>query len=129
MVSGELSNIILWAILFDLLSENFIWIFLSHELALWNSSHANLSSFAGNPNICVSKWSLSFFGHSFFKGKWSLIRFDETLFPHSLGIYYTAVTQFLGFNNYGEEYKVMGLAPYGEPKFESKIRNLIISKD
>ena len=59
----------------------------------------------------------------------TLIRFDETLFPHSLGILYTAVTQFLGFNNYGEEYKVMGLAPYGEPKFESKIRNLIISKD
>jgi carbamoyltransferase len=59
----------------------------------------------------------------------TLIRFDETLFPHSLGIFYTAITQFLGFNNYGEEYKVMGLAPYGEPKFESKIRNLIISKD
>ena len=37
-------------------------------------------------------------------------------FPHSLGIFYQALTQFLGFPHYGDEYKVMGLAPYGEPK-------------
>ena len=36
-------------------------------------------------------------------------------FPHSLGIFYQALTQFLGFPHYGDEYKVMGLAPYGEP--------------
>ena len=36
-------------------------------------------------------------------------------FPHSLGLFYEAATQFLGFPNYGDEYKVMGLAPYGEP--------------
>ncbi len=41
---------------------------------------------------------------------------DEVLFPHSLGIFYTAVTQFLGFPKYGDEYKVMGLAAYGEPR-------------
>src|SRR5205823_5308870 len=35
-------------------------------------------------------------------------------FPHSLGIYYTALTQYLGFWNYGDEYKVMGLASYGQ---------------
>ncbi|MDF3075744.1 MAG: Carbamoyltransferase [Alphaproteobacteria bacterium] len=39
----------------------------------------------------------------------------RVFFPHSLGILYEAVTQFLGFENYGDEYKVMGLAPYGEP--------------
>ncbi len=39
----------------------------------------------------------------------------RVLFPHSLGLYYTAVTQYLGFPKYGDEYKVMGLAPYGEP--------------
>lgn len=38
-------------------------------------------------------------------------------FPHSLGILYTAVTQWLGFPKYGDEGKVMGLAPYGEPKY------------
>ena len=40
---------------------------------------------------------------------------DRVLFPHSLGILYTAVTQWLGFPHYGDEGKVMGLAPYGSP--------------
>ena len=40
---------------------------------------------------------------------------DRVLFPHSLGIFYTAVTQWLGFPKYGDEGKVMGLAPYGTP--------------
>jgi carbamoyltransferase len=42
---------------------------------------------------------------------------DRVLFPHSLGIFYQAFTQFLGFPAYGDEYKVMGLAAYGEPTF------------
>ena len=50
----------------------------------------------------------------------------EVLFPHSLGIFYTAMTQYLGFKNYGDEYKVMGLAPYGEPKLYNEISDLII---
>jgi carbamoyltransferase len=37
-------------------------------------------------------------------------------FPHSLGLYYTAVTQYLGFPKFGDEYKVMGLAAYGQPE-------------
>src|SRR5436305_5914562 len=37
----------------------------------------------------------------------------RVFFPHSLGLLYLAITQFLGFMNYGDEYKVMGLAPYG----------------
>jgi carbamoyltransferase len=40
----------------------------------------------------------------------------RVLFPHSLGIFYTAVTQWLGFPHYGDEGKVMGLAPYGDPE-------------
>jgi carbamoyltransferase len=40
---------------------------------------------------------------------------DRVTFPHSLGIYYTALTQWLGFTKYGDEGKVMGLAPYGNP--------------
>jgi carbamoyltransferase len=50
---------------------------------------------------------------------------DSTRFPHSLGIYYTAFTQFLGFPNYGDEYKMMGLAAYGEPRFALQIRDVI----
>ena len=38
-------------------------------------------------------------------------------FPHSLGVFYEAMTQFIGFPHYGDEYKVMGLAPYGEPRY------------
>jgi carbamoyltransferase len=41
---------------------------------------------------------------------------ERVLFPHSLGIFYTAVTQWLGFPKYGDEGKVMGLAPYGDPQ-------------
>jgi carbamoyltransferase len=46
-------------------------------------------------------------------------------FPHSLGIFYQAITQFLGFPNYGDEYKVMGLAPYGRPAFVDNVRKLL----
>jgi carbamoyltransferase len=46
-------------------------------------------------------------------------------FPHSLGIFYQAVTQHLGFPHYGDEYKVMGLAPYGEPRFLDRMRKLV----
>ncbi len=53
-------------------------------------------------------------------------KFNEVLFPHSLGLFYTALTQYLGFLKYGDEYKVMGLAPYGEPKYFDKIRSMII---
>jgi carbamoyltransferase len=46
----------------------------------------------------------------------SLEVLERVLFPHSLGIFYTAVTQWLGFQKYGDEGKVMGLAPYGSPE-------------
>jgi carbamoyltransferase len=46
-------------------------------------------------------------------------------FPHSLGFLYSAVTMFLGFPHYGDEYKVMGLAPYGEPEFLDVFREFI----
>jgi carbamoyltransferase len=46
-------------------------------------------------------------------------------FPHSIGLFYTSMTQWLGFPHYGDEYKVMGLAPYGEPKYTDKIKEII----
>ena len=42
---------------------------------------------------------------------------DRVYFPHSLGLLYLAITQYLGFPKYGDEYKVMGLAPYGKPDY------------
>jgi carbamoyltransferase len=46
-------------------------------------------------------------------------------FPHSLGLFYTAVTQYLGFPGFGDEYKVMGLAAYGEPAFADKLGQIV----
>jgi carbamoyltransferase len=46
-------------------------------------------------------------------------------YPHSTGIVYTATTQFLGFPHYGDEGKVMGLAPYGRPRFVEQFRDII----
>ena len=53
----------------------------------------------------------------------------RVLFPHSLGAFYQAITQFLGFPHYGDEYKVMGLAPYGRPVFIEQMRNIVVLKD
>jgi carbamoyltransferase len=50
---------------------------------------------------------------------------SKVTYPHSLGVMYTAVTQYLGFPNYGDEFKVMGLAPYGSPEFTKELKQLI----
>jgi carbamoyltransferase len=50
---------------------------------------------------------------------------DRVYFPHSLGLLYLAITQYLGFWRYGDEYKVMGLAPYGTPDLDDRVRQLI----
>jgi carbamoyltransferase len=50
---------------------------------------------------------------------------DRVYFPHSLGIFYQALTQFIGFPNYGDEYKVMGLAPYGKPTYLAEMRQIV----
>lgn len=50
---------------------------------------------------------------------------DSVTFPHSLGNFYTAITQWLGFPKYGDEGKVMGLAPYGEPVYIDQMRDIV----
>jgi carbamoyltransferase len=50
-------------------------------------------------------------------------------YPHSTGVVYTATTQFLGFPHYGDEGKVMGLAPYGEPRFINQFREIIRTEE
>ena len=49
----------------------------------------------------------------------------RVLFPHSLGIFYQAMTQYLGFPHYGDEYKLMGLAAYGKPSLIEAVRPLV----
>lgn len=50
---------------------------------------------------------------------------DRVTYPHSLGFFYTAMTQYLGFPYFGDEFKVMGLSSLGKPTFISQMRNLI----
>lgn len=49
----------------------------------------------------------------------------RTHWPHSLGVYYTGVCQFIGFDRFGEEYKVMGLSAYGVNRFANEFRKLV----
>jgi carbamoyltransferase len=59
-------------------------------------------------------------------GKGSFIdRKGSIGFPHSLGMYYSAFSQYLGFPKFGDEYKVMGLGAYGEPEFLESFRDIV----
>jgi len=53
---------------------------------------------------------------------------DRVTFPHSLGLFYLAMTQYLGFLSYGDEYKVMGLAAYGKPEYLDALRQVVLVK-
>ncbi len=49
----------------------------------------------------------------------------RVLFPHSLGFFYTALCQFIGFDRFGEEFKVMGLSAYGVNRFAPELREIV----
>ena len=88
------------------------------------------SAFFGSPFEEAAIVSIDGFG-DFSSLMWGIGRnnhFDvrgTVHFPHSLGIFYTAFTQFLGFPKYGDEYKMMGLSAYGEPRFVSQVREVV----
>lgn len=70
----------------------------------------------------VGEWSTTTYG----RGVGDMIDlFDEVMFPDSLGLLYSAITAYLGFDVNDAEYKVMGLAPYGKPAYVDKVRKLI----
>lgn len=71
----------------------------------------------------VGEWDTASIGH----GKGNKIEMLRTLeFPHSLGLLYSALTYFCGFKVNSGEYKLMGLAPYGEPRFASVIQEKLM---
>jgi carbamoyltransferase len=88
------------------------------------------SSFFVSPFAHAALLSIDGFG-DFISTMWALGRdrridvLGQVEYPHSLGIAYTATTQFLGFLHYGDEGKVMGLAPYGQPRFIDEFREII----
>jgi carbamoyltransferase len=81
---------------------------------------ATLLSADGLGDFASSMWAT---------GEGNRIRINGSVaFPHSLGIYYTALTQYLGFRNFGDEYKVMGLSAYGEPAYLEEFRRILVSE-
>jgi carbamoyltransferase len=96
---------------------------------------AHLSSaFHVSPFETAIVVSVDGFG-DFASGAWGVghgARIDiegRCLFPHSLGIFYQAITQYLGFPRYGDEYKLMGLAPYGAPRYLPQMRQIVRPKN
>lgn len=72
----------------------------------------------------VGEWDTTILAKGGSFNDWEIL--DRTEFPHSLGMFYSAFTAFLGFKPNEGEYKVMGLAPYGDPKFFAhKFREII----
>ena len=63
---------------------------------------------------------------SYFCEKNQMDLINKTIYPDSIGIFYQAFTQFLGFKNYGDEYKVMGLSSYGKPIYAERLKKEVI---
>ena len=92
-------------------------------------SHLASAYFAGpwDEAVAVSidgfgDFSSAAWGHAI-DGEINLV--DQIWFPHSMGVFYQAITQYLGFPDYGDEYKVMGLAPYGKPAYIDEMREIV----
>ena len=105
------------------------------ELHFVEHHRAHLASaFYASPYPEAAVISVDGFG-DFASGAWgygngtSLHLDDQIYFPHSLGAFYTAITQYLGFPHYGDEYKVMGLAPYGQPRYLEQMRQIVRLQD
>jgi len=115
----------------ELLAESLLGQRFQGEVHRIEHHHAHLSSaFHVSPFDDAVIVSVDGFG-DFASAAWGVghgkdIRIDgHVFFPHSLGIFYQALTQYLGFPHYGDEYKVMGLAPYGQPKFIGAMREVV----
>lgn len=98
-----------------------------------HESHAASSVFSSPFDRCafltadgVGEWATLTYG----KAEGSKIKISKEIhFPHSLGLLYSAFTYYLGFKVNSGEYKVMGLAPYGEAKYADEVRKLIDIKE
>ena len=98
--------------------------FVEHHLAHMSSSfyvsgrqNAAVVSIDGMGDHASMVWGIG-------DGKKLTIK-DYVYFPHSIGFLYTAITQYLGMRAYGDEYKTMGLASYGNPKYEDVFNQII----
>ena len=97
---------------------------VEHHLAHLASAY-NVSGFDQSAVISVDGFG-DFASAAWGEGKDGHIEIDHRVqFPHSLGVFYQAMTQYLGFPHYGDEYKIMGLAPYGKPAFAAEMDEIL----
>jgi carbamoyltransferase len=97
---------------------------VEHHLAHLASAYL-VSGFSEAACISIDGFG-DFASTAFGFGQGGEVKIDNRIyFPHSLGIFYSALTQYLGFPHYGDEYKVMGLAPYGEPNYLEPLREVV----
>jgi len=103
-------------------------IFVDHHLAHLSSSYLT-SNFKKSAILSLDGFgdfascALGFASHNTLNIK------HRVYYPHSLGILYQSITQMLGFKNYGDEYKVMGMSALGNNKFEEQFQKIITIKD
>ena len=99
---------------------------LAHIASAFYASGFNESvnlSIDGFGDFCSTAWGKS-------NSKDDVIVIDQRInFPHSLGIFYQAITQYLGFKNYGDEYKIMGLSAYGDLSYQEEFKDLVNIND
>ena len=98
--------------------------YVEHHLAHLASAYA-VSGF--HEAACVSVDGFGdFTSAAWGTGRAGTLHIDERVyFPHSLGLFYSALTQYLGFSKFGDEYKVMGLAATGQPRFLPQLRQVV----
>ena len=100
---------------------------VEHHLCHLASSHS-VSPFEESVSVSIDGFG-DFSSAAWGLGNKGKIQVDgRVYFPHSMGIFYQAMTQYIGFPYYGDEYKVMGLAPYGKPKFLEQMRDVVKSR-
>ena len=95
---------------------------LAHLASAYNMSpfdKASVISVDGFGDFASAAWGLGESG--------SIDVQKRIYFPHSMGVFYQALTQYLGFPHYGDEYKIMGLAPYGEPKYREQMDQIVLT--
>ena len=103
-------------------------IFVDHHLAHLSSSYLT-SNFTKSAILSLDGFgdfascALGFASHNTLNIK------HRVYYPHSLGILYQSITQMLGFKNYGDEYKVMGMSALGNNKFEEQFQKILTIKD
>ncbi len=97
---------------------------IEHHISHLASAHL-VSPFDESVTVSVDGFG-DFSSGAWGVGRGSRIDVDNRIFfPHSLGIFYQAMTQFIGFPHYGDEYKVMGLAPFGKPTYMEQMREIV----